>query len=326
MLEIRAVKHNEVDRALTVLLSDTKLDNSKQMDKIVAFKDLSQREDYDLSRQIVACQDGKIIYSCLFVAKEGGTGFVLSSDCSPLREYAVQALRKLSLWAFAQGCTLLQVLLDSNDSVRRDICLHAGFRCLTDLIYLKRSLSIKNPIVSVESMVEWTGYSEQHYELFKKIIMKTYIQSLDCPEMEDLRDMEDVMKSHRAAGKFDPRWWRLLLWNDQPAGVLLMTPLSCGTIMELTYMGVCPDTRGRGFGKNILIEALQCGREYGASSIVLAVDRRNHFARDLYRTFQFEELFCRVVLINSVRWPQSAESEEYSVDTMREKSDYIHRD
>lgn len=62
----------------------------------------------------------------------------------------------------------------------------------------------------------------------------------------------------------------------------------------LSLMGVQPDLRGRGYGKQLFGAAVEAVRELGAKSIEFEVVQRNIAAANMYRSFGFEivdELF-----------------------------------
>jgi len=306
MFEIRPVKPGEVDQTLAVLLHDASLDVAQIADKVESFRRIAQQEHYDLTRQIVVLRDNKIIYTCLMVLNAGRTAFVFSADADESDpgkyEHAIRALRRLCQWAFQQGSDLLEVLVDTTDTNRRGVCLRCGFKRLTDLLYLSRPCYLPIEDYTPPENVNWLPYDQKQHDLFKKAISESYQGSLDCPELENLREIEDVICSHKTAGRFDPCWWKLLLWDNNPAGVLLLAPSRTNDFMELIYMGLAPAMRAKGLGKVLLNEALSCARQSGVESLLLAVDHRNHPACQLYKNFGFAEVLRRTVLYYSSHW------------------------
>ena len=308
MYQIRCVKPQEVNEALTLLLGGG-LDSREVEAKVRAFRAIALKEKYDLSRHIVVLRGDEMVFSCLSVPNEGGTAFVYSSTPDPaepqLDKYVVEAVQQLSQWALSSDSNLLEVLLDTEDEVRKRIFLRCGFRKLTDLLYLSRACTLPVRQFNEPENIRWINYDQKNHHLFKDVIRQTYRDSLDCPELENLRDMEDVVRSHKAAGLFDPRRWKLLLCHDEPCGVLLLSFLPDSNSMELVYMGLTPPVRGRGWGRLLLQEAVECSRQSGVSCLMLAVDCRNHWARRLYKQFDFTEFLRRTVLL----YPNPSEPE-----------------
>jgi GNAT superfamily N-acetyltransferase len=308
-VQVRPVHQCEMKQALMVLLSDSVSDITELNKKVKSFQDLSSRENYDLSRQMVLCHQGKLLYSCLFVKNEGGTAFIFSASPADEKQkgidflpYSIQALDRLCQWAFEEGCVLLQLLVEISDKARQNLSERSGFHRLTDLVYLFLLSDVDIPEVLIPQGLHWISYNPDYHDLFKKIILQTYHDSHDCPELEHLRDIEDVLRGHKAGGAFDPRWWKLLMVNNEPAGVLLMIPLRSRDIMELTYMGLRPEYRKQGLGKHLLIEAIRSNRLCGTKCLTLAVDSRNENASQLYRSFGFQDMLRRTVYYRYAGW------------------------
>ncbi|MFC1782114.1 GNAT family N-acetyltransferase [Planctomycetota bacterium] len=300
---IRPIETGEIDQALGLFLADQSDSHRQISGKTASFLELAQQERYDLTRQIVAFYDDQLVHAGLFVPQPGGTAFVFlsrpASVDSEQWELAAQALRELCRWAFLEGSNLLQVLIEPTDSVRRDLCLAADFTRLTDLIYMFGTGDNAPAPERNDGDLRWLGYDQQHHDLFKQVIKQTYQGSQDCPELEELRNMEDVILCHKAAGKFDKRLWKLLIRGDNPVGALLLIPLRAPNAMELTYMGLCPGARGEGLGAFMLHEAIACARQYQNRILTLAVDCRNRKAYQLYHKFGLKIVLRRSVLIRS---------------------------
>lgn len=305
MYQIRSVKTKEVNDALAVLLAPDRSSGGQGShateDRVKAFCDIALKEKYDLSRHIVVIRDEKIVFSCLSVPNEGGTAFIYTSVPNPadsqLDQYAVEAVRQLCRCTISSNTNLLEALLDTEDAARKKIFLRCNFKKLTDLIYLSRASTLPVQQLNINKNVSWLNYDQKNHNLFKNVICQTYHDSLDCPELENMRDMEDVVQSHKAAGAFDPRWWKLMSYNDEPCGVLLLALLPDSNSMELVYMGLTPAVRGKGLGQLLLQKAAECSRQSGVSCLMLAVDCRNHPARKLYGQFDFTEFLRRAVLL-----------------------------
>lgn len=306
MPQVHRVKKDQLDSALDVLFGRNDQGNPGQPPAVSSFKNLAKQENYDLTRQMVVTKEDQILYSCFFVPNSGGTAFIFTSDPADLnnddKESAVQAFEQLRQWTIQEHCNLVQLLLEPDDTQRRDICLRCGFRHLTDLIYLYRFADSIPDETIFSPHLSWQQYDPQHHELFKHVISQTYRDSLDCSELENLRDMEETVSAHKSAGQFDPQWWKILLLNDQPVGVLLLSPLPSGDTMELTYMGLIPSARGQGLAKSLITHAISSARLNNIKTVLLAVDIRNHLARKLYDSLGFKEIFQRTVMYYSSRW------------------------
>ena len=81
-------------------------------------------------------------------------------------------------------------------------------------------------------------------------------------------------------------------------GVLLLTDVPEWRGWDLAYLGVVPEARGRGLGRQLAIKALRAARSGGATQLTLAVDARNFPAWHLYARLGFEAFDNREVYLN----------------------------
>src|SRR5690606_2604680 len=125
-------------------------------------------------------------------------------------------------------------------------------------------------------------YSPDTHADFAATVQASYEQSLDCPALNGLRDIEDVLAGHRATGDFDPNLWTLLLEHDRPIGVSLLARLPYADSCELVYFGLVPAARGRGLGHLAMQHTLATLARTDLSRLTLAVDANNLPAYRLY--------------------------------------------
>lgn len=199
-----------------------------------------------------------------------------------------------------RGIRLLQVLLDPEDAAGSRLLERAGFRQIALLDYLECRVppaAASHPGPRAPLGLRWTEYDGHTHARFAALIRRTYDGSLDCPGLSALRDIEDVMAGHRAAGLFVPRRWQLLSIDGVDAGCVLMSENPLRPTMELVYMGVAPDFRGRGVGRRILDKGLDIARAEGAASVTLAVDRENVPAARLYASAGFVRTGARRAML-----------------------------
>lgn len=305
-LTVREIRLEEINRTLPMLFDEEKIDRLTLREQVRSFQKLARQENYDLSRQMVLVQNNNIVAACFFIPCPGRTAFVFLSSMketefgnSLLRKRAAQMQGELVKWAFREGSQLLQVLTDPQDAVRSGLCLEAGYQFLTNLVYLYGDRAKLAEETSQTGKQRWETYTEQAHNRFKYVISRTYEESLDCPELENLRNMDDVLLSHRAAGDFNEYLWKILYMDEQPAGILLLSPLKNRKMMELTYMGLVPKFRRQGLAKILLSEASHLTHRNNLEGLTLAVDKRNQPAMNLYRQFGLEELFQRAVFIKT---------------------------
>src|SRR5262249_52851092 len=128
-------------------------------------------------------------------------------------------------------------------------------------------------------------------------LMQTYQGTLDCPEINDVRTVDEILDGHRSQGQHDPAlWWHVSL-NGQPAGVVLLTSIPESGDWEVAYVGVVPEMRRRGIGRELIHRVLHEARTAGVPGVTLSVDGRNGPAWELYRRLGFEPFERREVFL-----------------------------
>jgi len=205
-------------------------------------------------------------------------------------------------WA-ARGVHLAQLLIDPQHTQLRDAYVACGFDVLADLLYLSRSPAESSPPppISLPKDMELLNYCPARHGLFASAIAGSYQQSLDCPGLNGRRDIEDVLAGHRATGQFDPSLWYVLTERSEPRGVLILSPTPYSDSLELVYLGLTPEARGRGLGAMLLELALWQVRRAGKRQISLAVDSRNVPALKLYYRHGLKRIASRTALIRDLR-------------------------
>jgi mycothiol synthase len=199
----------------------------------------------------------------------------------------------------ARGFRIAQALLDESAPRQAATDLAAGGMLhVTDLIYLERPTAEPLEVRPGTPALAWRSYAPgaEAEAGFRAVLQATYIDSLDMPELEGIRSLDDIMASHRAGGRFDPSRWRVGAVPGEPeaAAVLLLSALPDRSVWEVAYLGLTPAARGRGLGRATLVHALDLARPH-AARIELAVDLRNEPATRLYHATGFSPFDRRAV-------------------------------
>ena len=159
---------------------------------------------------------------------------------------------------------------------------------------------------SSDTPEDWPGdttiepYSPENEEDFKSAIVASYQDTLDCPGLCELRTIDDVLDGHKGVGDFNPKLWTLVRVNSQPAAVLLLSYFPNQSTLELTYLGVGAQYRGRQLGQRLVRRTLTAAQEYNAKRITLAVDDQNTPAIRLYKHAGFRRIDRRTAMILAV--------------------------
>jgi ribosomal protein S18 acetylase RimI-like enzyme len=148
--------------------------------------------------------------------------------------------------------------------------------------------------------LEFETYSEDQRSRLGEVIQRTYIETLDCPQLGGVRDMDDVLDGYQATGTFDPKRWLFLRSDSQDVGCLLLAAHPDVPQWELVYLGLVPEARGRGWGLEATRYAQWLARLADQPRVVLAVDALNAPALAMYAAAGFVAWDRRSVFLRTL--------------------------
>ncbi|MDB5352526.1 MAG: acetyltransferase [Planctomycetota bacterium] len=254
----------------------------------------------DLSGLWVAVKKARIVGTLLTHALAGRAVAVWAPEVVPAwsrRTVAVSLVRAALADVTRKGFRVAQALVDrtSPRSARGDLS-GGGLPRVTQLIYMARPTAPSLPVPASVPRFLWQSYGPETDAEFRRVLDTTYHGSLDMPELEGVRSLDDVIAAHRAGGRFDPTRWRIGHLPDDPAAtaIVLLTAQAERGSWEVAYLGLSPASRGRGLGRVALSYALELARPH-APRLELAVDARNTPAFRLYRRAGFHPFDRRSV-------------------------------
>lgn len=195
---------------------------------------------------------------------------------------AADLMRAAAEFLDARGVVLGQILVSPDAPQDAESLAAGGFHRVAELAYL--ALERKHfPTSGPSSALVFVPAASADPERLGNLLLATYEGTLDCPQLNGLRDVTDILAGYVAQGMFAPERWFFVRHEDRDVGVLLLTAHAEGETWELVYMGIVPDARGHGFGRQIVHFALAQAADAGADRLVLAVDQANAPGLAMYR-------------------------------------------
>ncbi|WP_435017946.1 GNAT family N-acetyltransferase [Tundrisphaera sp. TA3] len=259
----------------------------------------------DLSGLWAARRRGRIAGVLLTQTLAGRAAAVWAPEVEPIwgRGALAAGLIRVALDDMRErGVAIAQALVD-RDAPRAAAAdlTRGGLPRTTVLTYMHRRTATPLEHPSSPGFV-WRPLCDDTEAEFRSVLERTYAGSLDMPELEGVRSLDDVMASHRAAGRFDPSRWRVGTVPGEPeaGAVILLSEVPDRDAWEVAYLGLTPAARGRGLGRAALAHGLDLARA-SASRLELAVDDRNHPARKLYDAAGFVPFDRRAVHLAVLR-------------------------
>lgn len=205
---------------------------------------------------------------------------------------------ELARFAAERGAVLSQAVLDTDHGPAAERLERAGYSHVADLLYLL-SLSKSFAAEPQTDRLTFRAYQDADRPALAALVERTYVGSLDCPAVDGLRRIEDVLDGYQGTATFRPDLWLTAIYEDQPIGCVLLADHPQQRQLELVYLGVIPEARGRGFGTDMTRHVQWLAGTLGRDRIVLAVDAENQpaleaYARSGFNGWDRRSLFLRV--------------------------------
>jgi GNAT superfamily N-acetyltransferase len=300
---VRPAGAGEVDAALRLVLAGPgrTTGTDQQVQDFIGF---ARDRGIDLGLLWVAEQHGKLTHAALPIVSPGKTMllFVSHAEARSAEQTTGRLVESVCGLAPQRGVELAQALIDPGDEAMRRVYGACGFDVMAELIYLQGAPRADAAPPALPPRCRWVHYSAPTHEQFARTILASYRQSLDCPALNGLRRIEDVLEGHKASGVFDPGHWSLLVEEERPVGVLLLA--SSGreqAAMELVYLGLPPEARGRKLGELLISQATAVAAATGHEHLTLAVDARNVPALKLYYRQGMNRITSKLALMRDLR-------------------------
>lgn len=257
---------------------------------------------------------------CLVVPGSGKTAMLMVSHPTRCDERARELADRVACinaacdalasrtWA-GPRIALAQALPEPAELWAIDALRAAGFRHVGDLAYLRRPARdlprLKVPTGPWPAGIEVRpvralGPGDPDRADAITALERSYIDTLDCPELCGLRQTADVLDSHRATGHFEPALWRIVTLHGEPHGLIAMAVVPELASAELIYIGLSPQVRGKGLGERLLRISLAQLADRPIDHVSCAVDLRNVPALKLYERLGFVRTAKRVALVRPI--------------------------
>jgi ribosomal protein S18 acetylase RimI-like enzyme len=253
------------------------------------------RQEIALDDLLVAARDeDDAVGALLVVRRPGRTAFLWPPELKPGSTDDAVAERLLQAAAArmdAAGVVVTQCLLEPDDGVHRDLLNATGFPYATEILVQELDLGRHSLVPEqADGRLSLHPYDQSRHGDFVAVIERTYRETLDCPALAALRMGDDALQSYRATPDFDPRLWQIGVVDGEAIGIVLANDHRERSVREIVYLGVVPEARRCGWGRALLLDALQTAVQDERSCCEVAVDSANHHAIRLYQSLGFTEL------------------------------------
>jgi ribosomal protein S18 acetylase RimI-like enzyme len=249
-----------------------------------------------------AYRGGRLVGAAFSQIQTGKTAIIWPPRCvdSESETTANRLLRTSCAWLAREGVCAAQAMLPIADQSDRATLRAGGFEHVADLLYLV-CLAGEFPSHPPQGPLDFEQYRAANHRRLMRIVEATYHETLDCPQLNGVRNIDDVLAGYRATGVFDASRWLIVRRQTQDVGCLLLTDHPHQENWELVYMGVAAPHRGSGWGMHIVRYAQWRAQQAGRPRLVLAVDAANEPAVAIYAIAGFQAWDRRSVYLKVFR-------------------------
>lgn len=311
-LQIRAGHLADLFPLMAIITKELSL--GRQHLAMATVSDVVKQRSAEHLVSLVAVHDGKIVAGALAtrIADDAAqfVGFGCHDSVEPAQQSQINQIlvNRLHQRLQSGGFRFVQSSCDATDHA--PACGTVGYQWIATLDYLGACVDAPHhstgnivrhgdpspwraagldclPINPCETAASWQRIVD--------LVQSTYEETLDCPRLNAFRSVADVLGGYVTASCYQPEGWRIVSENGRDVACLVTVIHRAAKALELTYMGVAPSHRGRGIGRFLVGEAAGIARKNGADRIVLAVDRVNRPAREVYHQCGFENVGSEAV-------------------------------
>jgi ribosomal protein S18 acetylase RimI-like enzyme len=298
-LEVRPARADEVHAGLALILASGPAPAGQE--HVLDFLQFASSRGIDANALWVIAAGNKPVWAVLPILNPGHTALLFAPPRRPEGVDVTVLIDELCEDLSRRDVYLAQALLDPPDASGRTLLGAMGFKEMAELLYLQVAIPRAIAPPELPPSFWWQTYSPRTHALFERAIVESYQQSLDCPLLNGLRDIGDVIAGHQSSGEFNPRFWFVLSERDMPRGVVLLNRVPRTDTAELVYFGLAPAARLRGLGDVMMRHALWGAREMNLSRLTLAVDSNNAPALRLYYRHGMQRIGSKVALMRDLR-------------------------
>lgn len=193
--------------------------------------------------------------------------------------------------------------LPSDDSKSSNWLAREGYRHAGELLVLTCA-NEHDSRASMGQPLSFHDYHPSHKQHLTELVRRTYKDTLDFPTLGGFRHIGDVLERYAETGESGTDHWSFVRSADRDIGCLLLADHQQEGQCELVYMGLVPEARGNGWGRQIVAYALQAARRIGRRQMVLGVDEHNDPAITVYASAGFIQQSRRSVLVKAFPCPR----------------------
>ncbi len=185
--------------------------------------------------------------------------------------------------------------LPSDDSKSFKLLNHAGYQLVGEMLVMACTIG-RDSTPPTDQLLSLEPYHVSRRQDLLELLNRTSVDTLDFPALSGLRHQGDILARYADTGDSGTDHWCFVRSDDCDVGCLLLADHKQRDRCEMVYMGLVPEARGNGLGRQIVAHAMKMARKMGRVQMVLGVDAHNDPAVSVYASARFNEQHRRSVL------------------------------
>src|SRR5262245_26802080 len=188
---ISAARHKDIAAALQLLFAHAAAED--QSHRLERTKRLLRSGELQADGLRIIRHGNQLLGAMLAAPAPGSVGLVWPPQAISGSERAAveDALVQDTLaWLGGQGVRVCQALLRPEELPLGAPLLRTGFQHITSLSYLRSRLESE---LVVTPTLQYQPFSDETKQLFTDTLQHTYEATLDCPELNGIRSMDEIL-------------------------------------------------------------------------------------------------------------------------------------
>jgi ribosomal protein S18 acetylase RimI-like enzyme len=197
----------------------------------------------------------------------------------------------------ANRIDLIQCMVPVDNSSQIKALTSVGFRAACEVH--GRLLPLSNRLAPcVHSGLSFVALADDASPRLRRILDRTYADSRDCPEFDDLKQSSRAFEMHPGIRMDEHSASFVVGFQEADIGCVLLSHDEKKS--EIVYFGIVPESRGKQLGDAIVSFAINWAIDQGSHWLVAYVDSANVPALRIYDRFEFLVFDRQAVLLRSL--------------------------
>jgi len=228
-------------------------------------------------------RDGVMIGGAFAMLRPDGTFLALQPVTLPTEPEATRhgIYEVLLEFADKEHARLVMILVDCQQFADETLFHQFDFKKISELLNLNAERAVF-PAKRPNSRLTFCPYKNELWQEMVALVEKTYENTHDFPGLTGIGSAESILCGYQESHEFDSSLWYFIEFQSQIIGVLLLTQMEHAEHLELTYLGLILEFRGRGLSHEIVQFAQFVAFQRNESHLLVSVDVANTPALNAY--------------------------------------------